>query len=127
MWGPPNVVNHFIQSKCEDPSGIPEAYFVQENENLAKILTIEPNIESTNTTHVSPPPPFTSEELKKLKILELKIVLTKRKLRTSGKKTELIHRLSESEKSSAAPLDDNELHVPEGFRLLLNGSNSNLK
>ena len=79
------------------------------------ILTLESDIESTSTTNVLPPPPFTNEELRKMKVTELKALLTARRLRTAGNKTALIHRLSESYKSTATPLADDELQAPEGF------------
>ena len=59
------------------------------------ILSLETSIES-NDADVPPPPPFTLGELKKMKVVELKALLTERKIRTSGKKNELIRRLSEN-------------------------------
>ena len=50
-----------------------------------------------------------------MKVVDLKALLTDRKIRTSGKKNELIRRLSDSYKSNASLLGDNELQAPEGF------------
>ena len=48
-------------------------------------------------------------------VVELKALLTERKIRTSGKKNELIRRLSERYKSNVSLLVDNELQAPEVF------------
>ena len=50
-----------------------------------------------------------------MKVSELKALLTERRLRTAGLKNALVHRLSESYKSAATPLGQNELQAPEGF------------
>ena len=77
-------------------------------------LSVESEIETTNN-NLLPPPPFTNDELKKMKVSELKALLTERRLRTAGLKNALVHRLSESYKSTATPLGENELQAPEGF------------
>jgi len=42
------------------------------------ILSLESEIETTNTVNVLPPPPFTNDELKKMKVSELKALLTEK-------------------------------------------------
>ena len=74
------------------------------------ILSLETSIES-NDADVPPPAPFTLYELKKMKVVELKALLTEQKIRTSGKKHALIRRLSESYNSNASLLGDNELQA----------------
>ena len=52
-----------------------------------------------------------------MKVAKLTALLNARRLRTTSLKSVLVHRFSESYKSTANPLDDNELQAPEGFQV----------